>query len=666
MTVFRHAAPRWRLLAKRGLGRPRVALAAAAAVTMLGASIAAAMTASASVPPTPAGWTPVFTDDFTGAANTGLNTADWLYDIGTSYPGGAPNFGTGEVETMTNSTQNVFQDGQGHLVIKPIKDGAGNWTSGRVETQRTDFAAPVGGKLRIEASLQQPNVSGAAAAGYWPAFWTLGEAARPVGATNWPSIGEIDIMEDINGRSSEFATLHCGTVSGGPCNETTGQGSGERACGGCQTGFHTYAMEYDRSVSPEQIRWYLDGVNFFTLSSTAVDATTWNNATHHGFFVILNVAIGGAFPAAFGGGPTGATVSGVPMLIDYVAVYTSGGGTSPTATSPAPSPTATSSPNPPSGSATQYLLNGGTLGAAGTAGNNTVASAGGGNHDGTPTNQQTYTTSGLNMTYNGGATNFDLFVDSGTGVGNGVQARVSYDLTGDGTFDRVETYNYFATDPVAGFEHYTQAKGVHTATGALGNLVNGTVKVEVWSAIGSGASTLGVGNQSVVTLPYTGAAPPPPPPPSPTPPATTSPPPPPPGTRDAYSTIQAESYNAQTGTVTETTTDTGGGQNLTSLANGDSARYDNVDFSATAAHQFVGRVASGAAGGVSGLVEVRLDSLSNAPIGSFGIANTGGWQSWQTVPANISAVTGVHTVYITFTSGQPADFVNLNWFTFGH
>ena len=29
-------------------------------------------------------------------------------------------------------------------------------------------------------------------------------------------------------------------------------------------------------------------------------------------------------------------------------------------------------------------------------------------------------------------------------------------------------------------------------------------------------------------------------------------------------------------------------------------------------------------------------------------------------------MTGTHTVFLTFTSGQPADFVNVNWFTFGH
>jgi hypothetical protein len=457
--------------------RTRLTIGAIAITAALVTSVVTALNAGASVPPTPVGWNLAFSDDFTGASGTGVNTGNWLYDTGTGYPGGAGNWGTGEVETVTSSTNNVFQDGAGHLSIRPVRDSAGNWTSGRIETQRTDFAAPAGGKLRVEASIQQPNVSGAAAAGYWPAFWMLGAAARPVGATNWPGIGEIDVLEDINGLSSEFGTLHCGTSPGGPCNETTGIGSGQRACSGCQTGYHTYAMEYDRSVSPEQIRWYLDGNNFFTVNANQVDATTWNNATHHGFFIILNVAMGGGFPAAFGGGPTGSTQSGVPMNVDYVAVYTSGGGTTTPPSSPPP-----------------------------------------------------------------------------TGGGGGT----------------------------------------------------------------------------------------------------------------AYSTIQAESANAQSGTQTEATTDTGGGSDVGWIANGDWLQFNNVDFGSTPAAQFSARVASGAAGGVSGLVEVRLDSRSNAPIGSFAIANTGGWQTWRTVPANIAAVTGTHTVYLTFTSGQPTDFVNINWLTFGH
>jgi hypothetical protein len=466
------STPRKGLFKGRTTGRRLVAVAAA--VIAVGASATFAMNADAAVPGPPSGMTTVFSDDFTGAAGTGLNRTNWLYDIGTSYPGGAANWGTGEVETVTDSTSNVYQDGSGNLVIKPIRDGSGRWTSGRVETQRTDFAAPAGGRVRIEARLQQPNVSGAAAAGYWPAFWALGAAARPVGATNWPGVGEWDVMEDINGRSSVFSALHCGSSPGGPCNETTGLTSGERACGGCQTGFHTYAVEYDRSVSPEQMRFYLDGSNYFTLNSGQVDATTWNNATHHGMFVILNVAIGGGFPAAFGGGPTSATQSGVPMLVDYVAVYQSG----------------------------------------------------------------------------------------------------------------------------------------------------------------SGSTT----------------------------PPTTTPTTPPTGTRDAYATIEAESYNASAGVQLETCSE--GGQDVGYIANGDWVQYNNVNFGTGGVKDFQARVASGAGAGVSGLVEVRIDSRSNAPIGSFALGNTGGWQAWQSIPGNVSNVSGTHTVFLTFTSGQPADFVNVNWFKF--
>jgi len=34
------------------------------------------------------------------------------------------------------------------------------------------------------------------------------------------------------------------------------------------------------------------------------------------------------------------------------------------------------------------------------------------------------------------------------------------------------------------------------------------------------------------------------------------------------------------------------------------------------------------------------------------------------VPGNVAGPTGRHTVYLTFTSGQPNDFVNINWFSF--
>jgi beta-glucanase (GH16 family) len=288
-----------------------------AALTTQATAAPAAPAAPAVVPGPPAGFNLTWSDDFSGAANTGLNTGTWKYDTG---PGSG--FGTGEIETMTNSTANVYQDGAGHLVLKALHSGTNpgsGWTSGRVETQSSSFGAPAGGVVMMQASIQQPNVTTANGAGYWPAFWMLGSTLRS--GTPWPTSGEVDILEDINGRSSVFGTLHCGTNPGGPCNESTGIGSGERACAGCQTGYHTYAVQIDRSVSPEQIRWYLDGNNYFTLAANRVDATTWANAIDHPFFIIFDLAMGGGFPAAFGGGPNAATVSGGQMNIDYVAVY---------------------------------------------------------------------------------------------------------------------------------------------------------------------------------------------------------------------------------------------------------------------------------------------------------------------------------------------------------
>ncbi|MFE1512897.1 glycoside hydrolase family 16 protein [Streptomyces sp. DSM 116494] len=441
-----------------------------------GTATVSSPSASASVPPPPSGWTQVFADDFDGPAGSGVNTSNWRYSTGTGYPGGPANWGTGEIETMTSRADNVSLDGNGNLRITPRRDASGNWTSGRIETNRTDFQPPAGGKLRVEGRIQSPNVTGAAAKGYWPAFWMLGGPYRG-NYWNWPGVGELDIMENTQGNNTVFATMHCGTAPGGPCNEHSGIG-GSTTCQGttCQAGFHTYRMEWDRSTSVEEIRFYLDGNNFHTVRENQVDATTWANATNHGYFIILNVAMGGGFPDAFGGGPDAGTQPGHSMLVDYVQVLTSGGGGDP-------------------------------------------------------------------------------------------------------------------GDP-----------------GDPGE----------------------------------------------------------PGSRDAYGTIQAESYDGQSGTMRESTSDSGGGQNVGALAGGDWLQFKGVRFGSNPARQFSARVASGAGAGVSGLVEVRLDSRSNAPIGSFAVGNTGGWQSWRTIPANISDVTGTHDVYLTFTSGQPSDFVNVNWFTFGH
>ena len=269
--------------------------------------------AQASAPPTPSGWNQVFLDDFNGASGSGID-GQWMYDTGAG-----STFGTGEIETMTNSTSNVHLDGGGNLDITALGSGS-NWTSGRVQTTTANVGAPAGGKLEVTASIQQPT----GGLGYWPAFWMLGPG-------QWPENGEIDIMEDVNALSEVAGTIHCGTYPGGVCNEGNGIGSGLQGCGGCQSGFHTYSMVLDRTnTSNESITFYLDGNQYFSVSEGQVGASTWQAAFDHNLSIILDLAMGGAFPNGVCGctSPTGATASGGTMQVDYVAAYTTTGGTS--------------------------------------------------------------------------------------------------------------------------------------------------------------------------------------------------------------------------------------------------------------------------------------------------------------------------------------------------
>jgi len=274
---------------------------------------ATSLAAPAAVPGPPAGWSTVFSDDFNGAAGSGADS-QWMYDIG---PGS--NFGTGEIETMTNSTSNVHLDGSGNLDITALGSGS-SWTSGRVQTTSANVGAPAGGELEVTASIQQPT----GGLGYWPAFWMLGPG-------QWPENGEIDIMEDVNSLSEVAGTIHCGVDPAGPCNEPNGIGSGLTSCGGCQSGYHTYSMILNRTnAANESITFYLDGNQYFSVSESQVGTATWQAAYDHNLSIILDLAMGGGFPNGVCNctTPTSATTSGGTMSVAYVAAYSTSGSSS--------------------------------------------------------------------------------------------------------------------------------------------------------------------------------------------------------------------------------------------------------------------------------------------------------------------------------------------------
>ena len=253
----------------------------------------------------------VWHDDFDGAAGTGVDTSKWNFDTG----GGG--WGNQELEYYTSGTNNVAKDGQGHLVITARRQtgnscwyGTCTWTSGRIQTAGK-FTQQYG---HIEARIQVPDGQG-----LWPAFWMLG-------GSNWPNDGEIDIMEVVGRQPNTlYGTLHGPGYSGG-----NGYGATRNSSTPYWQAFHTYAIDW----SPNLIIWRVDGSEFFRATPESLRAAKGNVSWvyNHGFFIIMNLAVGGNFGGTVGNLPTENR-----MVIDYVHVDTSSSGptTPPTTTPPA-------------------------------------------------------------------------------------------------------------------------------------------------------------------------------------------------------------------------------------------------------------------------------------------------------------------------------------------
>ncbi|MGD0557314.1 MAG: carbohydrate-binding protein [Streptosporangiaceae bacterium] len=299
-------------------------LLVAGCLTAVTIAFGAAAARAGTAPPAPSGWSTVFSDDFAGPAGSAPSSQNWFYDIG---PGS--DYGTGEIENTTDSTSNVYLDGNGDLDITAT-DNDGTWTSGRIESTRDDFEAPAGGELEMTASIEQPDP--ADGLGYWPAFWALGSPMRAGGT--WPTSGEIDMMEDVNGLNEASQTLHDAAGS---------SGSPLTACPttGCQTGYNTYSVIINRvDTSAEYLQFLMDGTVTDTITEASVGTTAWQEAIDHGFFIIFDLAMGGNYPDGECDctAPTSATSPTATMSVQYVAVYEEGGNSTPTATATATGP----------------------------------------------------------------------------------------------------------------------------------------------------------------------------------------------------------------------------------------------------------------------------------------------------------------------------------------
>ncbi|MVN75564.1 family 16 glycosylhydrolase [Hymenobacter sp. HMF4947] len=117
-------------------------------------------------------------------------------------------------------------------------------------------------------------------------------------------------------------------------------------------------------------------------------------------------------------------------------------------------------------------------------------------------------------------------------------------------------------------------------------------------------------------------------------------------------TLQAEAANVNSGMTAETTSDTGGGQDMGYVDAGDYLVFNNINFPTSGTYTLEYRVASPSGGTVSS--DLNAGSVQ---LGSTTIPATGGWQTWTTVSKTVTVNAGTYNFGVYAQTGG----WNINW-----
>lgn len=228
-------------------------------------------------------WELTWADEFDQPA---INTGNW--DVLTR-----KNSFNNELQYYTPEQASIAQsDGRSVLRItatdQPLDGKA--YRSARLESNYTQAYG------RFEVLGRIPTTKG-----IWPAAWLL---PRQV---DWPLGGEIDIMEHGGSRPNVVSSAyHWGEAPGVNqfVHQTVEAPAGQ---GAWADDFHEFAVEWD----PESIRYFIDGVNHFTVTPDMAPISSTPMS------VVLNTAVGGWFD----GDPDGTTRFPNTFDVDYVRAY---------------------------------------------------------------------------------------------------------------------------------------------------------------------------------------------------------------------------------------------------------------------------------------------------------------------------------------------------------
>ena len=126
---------------------------------------------------------------------------------------------------------------------------------------------------------------------------------------------------------------------------------------------------------------------------------------------------------------------------------------------------------------------------------------------------------------------------------------------------------------------------------------------------------------------------------------------------DPYRRVEAETMAFSRGVKTEQNDEVG--VYVTDIHNGDYIKLQDVHFCYKTPRTFTARVASGLRGGK---IELRIDSLGGQLLGTLEVPATGGWEKWQTLTTDLTAIVrGHHDLYFVFTGRKGPKLFNFDW-----
>jgi beta-glucanase (GH16 family) len=260
---------------------------------------ASAGTGGASTIDVPAGYKLVWHEEFD--VDGAPNPANWKFEKG---------FVRNE-EAQWYQPNNASVQG-GLLVIEARKErltnpnytGKGDWKTTRQYAEYTSSSMHTNGLQTFQYGRFEMRGRIPTKAGMWPAWWTLGVSGE------WPSNGEIDIMEFYQGKV--LANVACGTSTrySAKWDSVTKQISTLGA--NWSSEFHTWRMDWD----DQQIVLYLDNQEMNTATLQSMLNADGTSPFKQKEYMLVNLAIGG-----MNGGDPSATTFPQRYEVDWIRVF---------------------------------------------------------------------------------------------------------------------------------------------------------------------------------------------------------------------------------------------------------------------------------------------------------------------------------------------------------